>query len=223
MALVIRDPDNFHSKPYSVPKLQDLRLFTSGSDSTDLVERCLETGRILVSFSPPQNHPFLSKMLHVLILVFQSTYPIPSPPLWSISVSPTHQLLALATSSPSLHFLSISSHSGPLGPPPAHLLRSEGLPSRTRTVSLAWGIPKIVKSVEEPGEWVWRDTYIVTGNSDSSFRKWDIPEESSGVTAGRPGQGRVTIQSRAVVEKIGKVRGKKVNKGTIVWGTAVLP
>jgi U3 small nucleolar RNA-associated protein 4 len=49
MTLVIRDPENFHAKPYSVPKLEDLRLFTSGSDSTDLVERCLSSGRILVS------------------------------------------------------------------------------------------------------------------------------------------------------------------------------
>lgn len=49
MTLVIRDPENFHTKPYSVPKLEDLRLFTAGSDSTDLVERCLSTGRILVS------------------------------------------------------------------------------------------------------------------------------------------------------------------------------
>jgi U3 small nucleolar RNA-associated protein 4 len=48
MALVVRDPEAFHSKIYSVPKLEDLRLFTAGSDSTDLVERCLLTGRILV-------------------------------------------------------------------------------------------------------------------------------------------------------------------------------
>ena len=49
MALVIRDPVNFHRKPYSVPRLTDLRLFTTGSDSSDLAERCLLTGRILVS------------------------------------------------------------------------------------------------------------------------------------------------------------------------------
>lgn len=71
-------------------------------------------------------------------------------------------------------------------------------------------------------DWTWRDTYIVTGNSDSSFRKWDIPQES-GTGGGRAGQGRVTIRSRAVVEKIGKVKGKKSHKGTIVWGIAVLP
>jgi U3 small nucleolar RNA-associated protein 4 len=49
MALVIKDPEDFHTKGYNVPKLEDLRLFTAGSDSTDLVERCLVTGRILVS------------------------------------------------------------------------------------------------------------------------------------------------------------------------------
>lgn len=49
MALVIRDPENFHSKPYSVPRISDLRLFVAGSESTELTERCLETGRILVS------------------------------------------------------------------------------------------------------------------------------------------------------------------------------
>ena len=48
IALVIRDPANFNHKPYSVPRLTDLRLFTTGSDSSDLTERCLLTGRILV-------------------------------------------------------------------------------------------------------------------------------------------------------------------------------
>lgn len=48
MALVIRDPENFHLKPYAVPRLPDLRLFTAGSESTELTERCLETGRVLV-------------------------------------------------------------------------------------------------------------------------------------------------------------------------------
>lgn len=50
MALVIRDPSAFSQKAYRVPKVADLRLYTSGSDSGDLVERCLSTGRILVSY-----------------------------------------------------------------------------------------------------------------------------------------------------------------------------
>jgi len=58
MALVVRDPEAFHDTSYSVPKLEDLRLFTAGSDSTDLVERCLLTGRILVRSSII---PFLPK------------------------------------------------------------------------------------------------------------------------------------------------------------------
>jgi len=49
MALVIRDPEGFASKPYAVPRISDLRLFTAGSESIDLTERCLETGRVLVS------------------------------------------------------------------------------------------------------------------------------------------------------------------------------
>lgn len=196
MALVIRDPENFHEKSYSVPRVEDLRLFTAGSDSNELTERCLETGRVL------------------------QTYPIPSPPLWSLSVSPTHQLLCLTTNSPNLHFVSIpppllGNTATPVEPAPAHLLRSDALPSRTRTVSVAWGIPKLVEG--EDG-WTWRDSYLITGNSDSSFRRWDLPPPSA---AGTP-SGRVTLKSRAVVEKVSK--GKKAGqKGTIVWGVGVLP
>jgi U3 small nucleolar RNA-associated protein 4 len=165
--------------------------------------------------------PFLAPLGSRSAANNQSTYPIPSPPLWSISVSPTHKYICLATSSPSLHFLTIPSGSGAgLEPPPPHLLRSDTLPSRTRTVSLAWGIPKIVKTEDEG--WEWRDTYIITGNSDSSFRKWELPLPTDG--SGGRGQGRVLLKSRAVVEKIGKIKGKRVpNKGTIVWGVGVLP
>ncbi|TXT12946.1 hypothetical protein VHUM_01347 [Vanrija humicola] len=197
MALSIRDPENFHTKPYSVPRVSDLRLFTAGSESTELTERCLASGRVL------------------------QTYPIPSPPLWSMSVSPTQSLLCLTTNSANLHFVSIPPPLLPgsvtqLEPPPAHLLRSDALPSRTRTVSVAWGIPKLV---QEDDEWVWRDTYLVTGNSDSSFRRWELPLPSAAGTT----QGRVTLKSRAVVEKVGKGSKKGAHKGTIVWGVGVLP
>jgi U3 small nucleolar RNA-associated protein 4 len=56
MALVIRDPSAFSQKAYRVPKVADLRLYTSGSDSGDLVERCLSTGRILVSYREPNEY-----------------------------------------------------------------------------------------------------------------------------------------------------------------------
>lgn len=137
-----------------------------------------------------------------------------------MSVSPTQQLLCLTTNSPHLHFLSIPTPFGtgvtPLEGPPSHLLRTEGLPSRTRTVAVAWGIPKLVQ--EDGGAWAWRDTYVVTGNSDSSFRRWNLPPPSAAGTT----SGRVTVHSRAVVEKVAK--GKKGgHKGTIVWGVGVLP
>jgi hypothetical protein len=67
MALAIRDPEDFYdsASPSSdpstsssssstrqkrLPSLEELRLFTAGSDSGDLIERCLFTGAILVSF-----------------------------------------------------------------------------------------------------------------------------------------------------------------------------
>lgn len=211
MVLTIRDPAEFHLKAYRVPRIEDLRLFTAGSDTSDITERCLLTGRILVSLRSGWSGSTLT---------MQSTYPIPAPPLWSISVSPTHTLLALSTTSPTMHFLSIPP-SGPLEPPPPHLLRSESLPGRTRTVSIAWGPPKLV---EHEGDWEWRDSYLVTGNSDSSIRKWEI----SPPDPNRPGAGRLVLRGRAVVEKLarsGKGGRKAVGnqKGTIVWGVGVLP
>lgn len=104
-------------------------------------------------------------------------------------------------------------------PPPPHLFRSDALPSRCRTVSIAWGPPKLVTI---DGEDEWRDSYLVTGNSDSSFRKWDLPSPSDGSR----GLGRVTLKSRAVVEKVQKTGLNKKpgnQKGTIVWGVGVLP
>lgn len=196
VSLVIKDAANFASKPYLVPRISDLRLFTAGSESTELVERCLETGRIV------------------------GITPVPSAPIWSMSVSPTHTLLCLSTTAPTLSFLSIPP-TGPLEPPPAHLLRCESVPSRTRTVSIAWAPPK---ATQIDGETVWTDTYIITGNSDSSFRKWELPQPTE---SGRMGV-RVSLKGRAVVEKVQKNgRGGRKNngsqKGTIVWGVGVLP
>jgi U3 small nucleolar RNA-associated protein 4 len=93
-------------------------------------------------------------------------------------------------------------------------------------VSIAWGPPRIVND-----EWV--DTYLVTGNSDSSFRKWELPdlsEEGGGGGAGTGRLGRVLLAGRSVVERVLKngrgPSGKKAvgnQKGTIVWGVGVLP
>ena len=65
----------------------------------------------------------------------------------------------------------------------------------------------------------------MTGNSDSSFRKWEIPKPLDG---SGPSSGRLTLKGRAVVEKLhkgnrgGRRDGSNV-KGTIVWGVGVLP
>lgn len=50
VSVVVKDPEYFQSPDVTrrVPRLSELRLFTAGSDSGDIVERCLLTGRILV-------------------------------------------------------------------------------------------------------------------------------------------------------------------------------
>ena len=89
-------------------------------------------------------------------------------------------------------------------------------------MSTAWGPPRAILEFDE---WVWRDTYVVTGNSDSSFRKWELPLPLDG--SGNLGAGRVMIKGRSVVEKVQKAgrggrRGTGNQKGTIVWGVGVL-
>ncbi|WVQ77610.1 hypothetical protein IAR50_007298 [Cryptococcus sp. DSM 104548] len=210
IALVLRSPTSFDSKPYSVPQIPDIRLFTAGSDSSDLVERCLDSGRVL------------------------QTYQIPQAPLWSLAVAPTQDLLVMATTSTNLHFLSIPpatmfDPSPALAPPPSHLLRSDALPSRTRTVSIAFSPPSLVRvGREQDDEWEWRNTGLVTGNSDSSWRRWEIPPPNDG---SRIGPSRVVLKGRAVVEKVQKsgrggkkaVGGAGGQKATIVWNVGVLP
>lgn len=151
--------------------------------------------------------------------------------------SPTHNMLAICTSSGHVQYLMLdppaydanstqqapSVPTGPptpLAPPPSHLLRTESLPNKTRTLSLAWGVPKVVVD-EETGEKVWQESYLVTANSDSSIRKWELPVGNvSGLAP------RVRMVARAVVDKAkfqGKGGNKGGNKNTIVWGVAVLP
>lgn len=153
----------------------------------------------------------------------QSLTSIPSAPIWSMSVSPTHTLLCLSTTAPTLSFLSIPVHAGPLEPAPPHLLRSDSVPSRTRTVSIAWAPPRVALV---DGHEAWVDTYIITGHSDSSYRKWQLPSAGDESKIGS----RINLVSRGVVEKLQKSGrgGSKKNaavggKGTIVWGVAVLP
>jgi hypothetical protein len=96
-----------------------------------------------------------------------------------MSAAPTQDRLAVATSSPHIHFLSISPYSIYLEPS-SPVTRTEAIQGRTRTLSIAWGPPTRVHlqsggPAETDGKsWVWRNHYLVTGNSDSSLRKWNV-------------------------------------------------
>lgn len=142
---------------------------------------------------------------------FQQTYAVPGAPVWAMSAAPTQDRLAVATSSPHIHFLAISPHSIYLEPS-SPVTRTEAIQGRTRTLSIAWGPPTRVHlqsggPAETDGKmWVWRNHYLVTGNSDSSLRKWNVLN------------GRMI--GRMAVNKLRRDQGK--NRGNIVWGVGVL-
>lgn len=141
----------------------------------------------------------------------QQTYAVPGAPVWAMSAAPTQDCLAVATSSPHIHFLSISPYSMYLEPA-SPITRTEAIQGRTRTLSIAWGPPTRVHlqsggPAETDGKmWVWRNHHLVTGNSDSSLRKWNVLN------------GRMI--GRMAVNKLRRDQGK--NRGNIVWGVAVL-
>lgn len=193
ISLVVRDPTSLASsskRTRRIPTLEECRLFTAGSDSGELVERCLFTGRIL------------------------QTMTVPAAPIWSMAVSPTHDTLAVASSSANIYLFRLSPDSPDIEPN-SPVPRFEGLPGRTKTLSIAWGPPTRteVQVENEDGEqemqWRWKSAYLVTGNSDSSVRKWNV------------GNGRLI--SRMLVNKLGKKRGQSAPaRGNIVWAVAVL-
>lgn len=131
-----------------------------------------------------------------------------------MAVSPTHDTLAIASSSANIYLFRLSPDTPDIeanSPVP----RFEGLPGRTRTLAIAWGPPTRTEvqvendDGEQEMQWRWKSAYLVTGNSDSSVRKWNV------------GNGRLI--SRMLVNKVAKKRGQSAPaRGNIVWAVAVL-
>jgi len=127
--------------------------------------------------------------------------------IWSIAANPSSSSLALGCEDGTVRILSVAHDTL------THLRRFDRV--KCRMLSIAWGPPVPRQSQRTPqknlgeessdeedeDEDDWTDSWLVTGGSDSSLRKWDLAT------------GRVT-------ERMGvdKVRGER----TLVWTVGVL-
>ncbi|PBK77057.1 WD40 repeat-like protein [Armillaria solidipes] len=114
--------------------------------------------------------------------------------IWSISVNPASTQLAMGCEDGSIRILSL------LDDDLVHLRKFDRV--KSRLLSIAWGPPTLKRVSTGPEEeYEWSDSWLVTGGSDSSLRKWDA----------------VTGRSS---ERMGtdKVRGER----TLVWAVCAL-
>ncbi|KAK0465326.1 WD40-repeat-containing domain protein [Desarmillaria tabescens] len=171
LAFSIRYPRQVLSD--EVPNLDALRLFSSGGGS-ELLE--WDTDRCCV----------------------RRTISSQGGSIWSISVNPASTQLAMGCEDGSIRILSL------LEDDLVHLRKFDRV--KSRLLSIAWGPPTLKRVSTGSGqtddeEYEWSDSWLVTGGSDSSLRKWDA----------------VTGRSS---ERMGtdKVRGER----TLVWAVCAL-
>ena len=129
--------------------------------------------------------------------------------IWSLSVNPSNTLLAIGCEDGRVRLVSLEDNSL------QHHRRFDRV--KCRVLSIAWGppVPPIPKSKPQENDSdeddgssesdedddEWKDSWLVTGGSDSALRKWDV-------STGR-------VIDRMSTEK---VRGER----TLVWAVGVL-
>jgi len=200
LAFVLRYPDDLTQE--DVPNQSQLRLFSSGG-GTELVEWDLDRGCIRVSLLRPKR--VLKKHL---TLISQRTISSQGGSIWSIAANPSCTSLALGCEDGTVRMLSVANDTL------THSRRFDRV--KCRNLSIAWGPPvprpfgKTSSSSARGGredsesdedEEEWTDSWLVTGGSDTSLRKWDV---ASGRVMDRMG--------------VGKMRGER----TLVWTVGVL-
>ncbi|KAJ7630718.1 WD40-repeat-containing domain protein [Roridomyces roridus] len=121
--------------------------------------------------------------------------------IWSMSVNPASNLLALGCEDGTVRLVSLANDTL------THVRRFDRV--KCRVLSIAWGPPGPRdnqktgddSSDADEEEDAWSDSWLVTGGSDSSLRKWDV-------ATGR------------VIDRMGtdKIRGER----TLVWSVTVL-
>ncbi|KAH7883891.1 WD40 repeat-like protein [Phlebopus sp. FC_14] len=185
LAFTIRHPDNFPSE--SVPSCTDLRLFSCGG-GTELLEWDITKRAVRRTISSQGGS------------------------IWSVAANPASTMLALGCEDGSVRLLSLFADTL------QHYRRFDHV--KCRILSIAWGPPiprrpkpKTRPSAQKKNEDVessdesdededeWSDSWLVTGGSDSSLRKWDV-------SSGRP------------IDRMGtdKMKGER----TLVWTVGVL-
>ncbi|KAI5898640.1 WD40 repeat-like protein [Schizophyllum commune H4-8] len=183
LALVIRHPDLLEDD--QVPSISDLRLFSSGGGN-ELVEWDMNRGCI------------------------RRTINSQGGAIWSIAANPSSSQLALACEDGTVRILSLAHDTL------THHRRFDRV--KSRILSLAWGPPIPRKptpkkaaasssnsdsddSSDEEEEDAWSDSWLITGCSDSSLRKWDL-------------------KTGRVIDRMGvdRLRGER----TLVWTVGVL-
>ncbi|KAL5534622.1 hypothetical protein ACEPAG_1085 [Sanghuangporus baumii] len=151
IVFILRHP---HLLAYNeVPTLADLRLFSSGGGS-ELVEWNIVSGTILQSLNSQGGA------------------------IWCMAANPTCTQLALGCEDGRVRLIDVSN--GEM----SHLRRFDR--ARCRILSIAWGPPvpptpskprdndEDDESSSEDEDDEWTDSWLVTGGSDSSLRKWDV-------------------------------------------------
>ncbi|KAJ7275263.1 WD40-repeat-containing domain protein [Mycena haematopus] len=174
IAFAIRHPDDISSE--AVPSCSDLRLFSSGGGS-ELLEWDISRGCVRRTISSQGGS------------------------IWSMSVNPAYTLLALGCEDGTVRLLSLANDTL------THHRRFDRV--KCRVLSIAWGPPsrrptsssKTANDSSDDEDDGWSDTWLVTGGSDSSLRKWDV---ASGRSLDRMGTD--------------KIRGER----TLVWSVGVL-
>ena len=148
-----------------------------------------------------------SKSISLTLLHAQRTIPSQGGSIWSIAANPSCTSLALGCEDGTVRILSVANDTL------THSRRFDRV--KCRVLSIAWGPPvprpsgKTSSSARGGGEDSdsdededeWLDSWLVTGGSDTSLRKWDV---ASGRVMDRMG--------------VGKMRGER----TLVWTVGVL-
>lgn len=145
---------------------------------------------------------FFSDRSHLIFFSPKRTISSQGGSIWSIAPNPSSSSLALGCEDGTVRILSTANDTL------THLRRFDRV--KCRILSIAWGPPKKktkkdsdpkAESSDDDDDDEWSDSWLVTGCSDSSLRKWDV-------ATGR------------MIDRMGtnKMRGER----TLVWTVGVL-